>query len=45
MANPDPEVRSRRMVKCHIVYPSVRPDLQIRIGNCCKCNSIQRFSS
>jgi len=29
--NPDPKVRSSRMVQCHTEYPSASIDLQIRI--------------
>ena len=34
VVNPDPEVTAGETVQCHIVYPSTRPNLQIRIHHC-----------
>jgi hypothetical protein len=34
MVNPYMEVRSSETVQCRIVYPSARPDLQIRFRHC-----------
>jgi len=37
----DLEVRSSEIVQCRAVYPSARPDLQIRIRHC----QIQNFET
>ena len=34
LVNPDTEVRSSGVVQCHLVYPSIKSDLPIRICHC-----------
>ena len=34
VVNPDAEVRSNGVVQCHVVYPSIKSDLPIKIHHC-----------